>query len=87
MPDHTASVSVVNCEYTFWYYKKDISGEMVGCDNPDCKHGSWFHLICLYLPKPHSCNCIAQTEGECQGSLVKELKEALRMKLNGQKPD
>ncbi|XP_065916067.1 uncharacterized protein [Dysidea avara] len=55
MPDQTVSASVVNSKYIYCYCKKDIGGEMVGCDNPDCKHGSWFHLVCLKIPKPRSC--------------------------------
>ena len=54
MPDQTAAASVVSVEYTYCYCKEDKGGEMVGCDNPNCLHGSWFHLECLKIPKPRS---------------------------------
>ena len=54
MPDQTASASVVNDGYAYCYCKDDLGGEMVGCDNPNCKYGSWFHLACLKISKPRS---------------------------------
>lgn len=29
-----------------------VDGEMVGCDNPNCSHGEWFHLACVGLKVP-----------------------------------
>lgn len=51
MPDQTAKASVLppDGEYIYCYCKQDCGGEMVGCDNEDCKNGQWFHLACLKL--------------------------------------
>ena len=55
MPDQTVVASVVTDEYVSCYCKQDKGGEMVGCDNPNCLHGLWFHLDCLKLKsKPRS---------------------------------
>ena len=55
MPDQIAAASVVSAEYEFCYCKEDKGGDMVGCDNPNCLRGFWFHLECLKIPKPRSC--------------------------------
>jgi len=55
-------------------FVKDIGGEMVGCNNPDCKHGSWFRLTCLKHQSPIPPSGIAQTAGECQSLLIKDLE-------------
>ena len=40
---------------TFCYCHGPDEGAMVGCDNPTCQHGSWFHLKCVGLKsKPKS---------------------------------
>ena len=78
MPAQTASASVVNSEYIYCYCKEDKGGEMVGCDNPNCKHhGLWFHLVCLKLKsKPRSCKWFAQIAEYCHSSHVNDLENS-----------
>lgn len=52
MPTQTARAFTsltTSGEYLYCYCKEDRGGEMVGCDNGECQHGSWFHLYCLKL--------------------------------------
>ena len=41
--------------YNYCYCKEEHGGEMVGCDNPRCQAGEWFHLSCLRLKKKPLC--------------------------------
>ena len=49
--------------YNYCYCKEECGGEMVGCDNPRCQAGEWFHLSCLRLKKKshYALNGIAPT--------------------------
>ena len=43
-----------NSGYDYCYCKEELGGEMICCDNSDCKSGQWFHLSCLNLKtSPH----------------------------------
>ena len=35
--------------YDYCYCKEELGGEMICCDNSDCKSGQWFHLSCLNI--------------------------------------
>ena len=41
--------------YNYCYCKEEQGGEMVGCDNPGCQAGEWFHLSCLRLKRKPLC--------------------------------
>ena len=38
-----------NEQFPYCICKMDCGGEMIGCDNPTCPNGQWFHFECYNI--------------------------------------
>lgn len=59
-------------EETFCLCRQVSYGEMVGCDNSDCKY-EWFHLACVGLKRPPKGDWFCE---ECRKLLGKPANDA-----------